>query len=204
VPRTSLPPRDEAPPSGAAHRRLPADRWAALAAAHARRADELTAAHRARRTTGEPHAVEDFLFTYYPTRPSALRRWHPGAGVALAPAPEGPAPHAGWHWYGRAPDGGVALDARADLLDRGDTVAFVHRLLTATAARPPFTGCFGLHEWAMVSRQAEHRHPLQLQPGCLHATMDLYKQSGGSVGVACRRRDVTPAGVPVGRRQTSR
>ena len=163
--RTSTPPRDGVSSPAVTHRALAADRWAALAAAHARRADELTAAHRARRAAGEPHPVEDFLFTYYPARPSALRRWHPGVGVALWPRCEGPAPQAGWRWYGTAADGSVALDAKAYLADRGDTVAVVHRLLTATASRAPFTGCFGLHEWAMVYRRAEHRHPLPLRLG---------------------------------------
>jgi hypothetical protein len=92
-------------------------------------------------------------------------------------------------------------------------------------SRPAHTGCFGLHEWAMVHRTDEPRHdwPLRLgaagsdrvveshriacthfdafrfftptaaplntlspgrddraayeQPGCLHATMDLYKHA---------------------------
>ncbi|MGY1590591.1 3-methyladenine DNA glycosylase [Geodermatophilus sp. SYSU D00708] len=198
--------------------RLPRKVWTARSAAHAERADALTAGHRARRATGERHPVEDFLYEYYSTRPSVLRRWHPGAGTALA----SPAPHAAWRWY-RDDGATVALDPTAFLADRGDTVGFVHRLLAATAARPAFTGCFGLHEWAMVYRADERRHPLPLrlgqagtdavveahpircshfdafrfftpaavglnrlqptrvgqpdleQPGCLHATMDLYK-----------------------------
>jgi hypothetical protein len=59
----------------------------------------------------------------------------------------------------------VRLDAAAFLADRGDTVRFVHRLLTAIARRPAFTGCFGLHEWAMVYREDEHRHALPLRLG---------------------------------------
>jgi hypothetical protein len=198
---------------------LLAEVWTARSAAHVQRADALTAGHRARRATGERHPVEDFLYEYYSTRPAVLRRWHPGAGTAL----EGPAPHAAWRWYATDGDGRVALDRAAFLADRGDAVGFVHRLLAATAARPAAFGCFGLHEWAMVYRQEEHRHPLPLrlgqrgtdavveahpvrcthfdayrfftpaavalnrvrptratqpdleQPGCLHATMDLYK-----------------------------
>jgi hypothetical protein len=67
--------------------------WTALAEAHTERADALTAGHRERRARGERHAVEDLLFEYYPARPAHLRRWHPGAGVALAAAEPGPAPH---------------------------------------------------------------------------------------------------------------
>ena len=145
--------------------RLPATEWTEQARAHADRADRLTAAHRARRAAGMRHAVEDFLFEYYNTRPSQLRRWHPGAGVALDPAPGGPAPQAAWRWYRTDSDGVVALDDGAFLTDRGDTVRFVARLLRATASRPAFTGCFGLHEWAMVYRQDRHRHELPLRLG---------------------------------------
>ncbi|MGK5114312.1 3-methyladenine DNA glycosylase [Geodermatophilus sp. CPCC 205506] len=203
--------------------RLAAEVWTARSAAHAARADALTAGHRERRATGRSHPVEDFLYEYYSTRPAVLRRWHPGAGTALAPSAAGPAPHAGRRWYATDDDGAVVLDSEAFLADRGDTVRFVRDLLAATAGRPAFLGCFGLHEWAMVYRQDEHRHPLPLrlgqagtdavveahpircshfdafrfftpaavglnrlrptratqpdleQPGCLHATMDLYK-----------------------------
>ncbi|MDM7832436.1 3-methyladenine DNA glycosylase [Cellulomonas sp. MW9] len=134
---------------------------------HAARADELTAAHRARRARGERHAVEDFLFEYYPTKPAALRVWHPGAGIVLEPGPEGPSPLGGRRWYRTDDDGAVTLDVEAFLADRADTVQFVTALLAATSARQPFTGCFGLHEWAMVYREADdaHRHPLPLRLG---------------------------------------
>lgn len=142
-----------------------AEVWEQRSRAHAERADALTAGHRARRARGERHAVEDFLYEYYDTRPSLLRRWHPGAGAVLAPGAAGPAPHAGWRWYRTDDDGAATLDVAAFLADRGRTVGVVHGLLTATASRPAFTGCFGLHEWAMVYRQDERRHPLPLRLG---------------------------------------
>ena len=110
--------------------------WEELTRAHAERADALTAGHRARKRAGERHAIEDFLFEYYNTRPSLLRRWHPGVGVVLEPSDNGVAPHGGWRWYRTDDHGVVTLDAAALLADRGDTVAFVHGLLTATASRP--------------------------------------------------------------------
>ncbi len=139
--------------------------WQALTDAHEERADALTAGHMARKATGEKHAVEDFLFTYYGTKPGRLRRWHPGAWTALEPTTEGPAPHSGWRWYSTDNNGLVTVDVAAFMADRGETVRFIHRLLTATASRPAFAGCFGLHEWAMVYRQSEHRHPLPLRLG---------------------------------------
>jgi len=144
---------------------LPSVSWIPLARAHAERADEMTSAHRARRATGEKHAIEDFLYDYYGTRPSALRRWHPGVGAGLAPAPVGLAEQAAWKFYMTYPDGVVTLDQDAFLHARGESVRYIHGLLTATASRPVFSGCFGLHEWAMVYRQPELRHPLPLRLG---------------------------------------
>nr|WP_213283229.1 3-methyladenine DNA glycosylase [Cellulomonas hominis] len=140
--------------------------WRARSAGHAARADALTAGHRERRARGERHAVEDFLFEYYPAKPAQLRRWHPGAGATLSPGAE-PPPHAAWRWYRTAADGTVALDVPAFLADRGSTVRYVRGLVSATAARPAATGCFGLHEWAMVYREGdgEHRHRLPLRLG---------------------------------------
>ncbi len=146
---------------------LDAATWRALAGAHADRADALTAGHRERRSRHERHAVEDFLFEYYPATPGQLRRWHPGAGVSLAQGPDGPAPHGSWRWYRTADDGTVTLDADRFDDERGSTVRFVAGLLSATASRPAATGCFGLHEWAMVYREpaGSHRHALPLRLG---------------------------------------
>jgi hypothetical protein len=154
--------------------------------------------HLARRRDGVKHPVHDFLFTYYSFSPAKLMTWEPG-------------------W----PESGTA-----EQLDRlRPLVRGIRTLLLATAGRPAHTGCFGLHEWAMVHGADETRHdvPLRLgaagtdevveshritcshfdafrfftesarplntlapgrddraayeQPGCLHATMDLYKHA---------------------------
>ncbi|WP_291382991.1 3-methyladenine DNA glycosylase [Demequina sp.] len=140
---------------------LPRSEWEPLASAHADRADALTAGHRHRAGRGEKHAIEDFLYEYYPTRPSRLRRWHPGAGTVLEDAPE----HAGWKFY-RTEARGTSVDLDAFLEARGEGVAHITRLLAATASRPARLGCFGLHEWAMVYRAGEdRRHPLPLRLG---------------------------------------
>jgi hypothetical protein len=144
---------------------LPSVGWIPLARAHAERADTMTAGHRARKARREKHAIEDFLYDYYGTRPAVLRRWHPGVGTGLAPAPAGLAEHAAWKWYATSPDGVVAMDVPGFMRTRGETIRFIHSLLTATASRPTFSGCFGLHEWAMVYRQPEHRHSLPLRLG---------------------------------------
>ncbi|MFD6136003.1 3-methyladenine DNA glycosylase [Isoptericola sp. NPDC056618] len=161
-------------PAAPADAVVPRDAWEPRAAAHAARADGLTAVWREARDRGAKHAIEDFLFTYYPTRVSHLRRWHPGPGVVLAGAAE----HAGWRWYrevglpgegGAARGAGATLDVDAFVADRGDTVRYVRALVSATAGRPGTFGCFGLHEWAMVYRDRaagrDHRHPLPLRLG---------------------------------------
>ncbi|TYB38097.1 3-methyladenine DNA glycosylase [Micromonospora sp. AP08] len=144
---------------------IPATSWLPLLEAHEKRADSLTAGHRARKATRERHAIDDFLYDYYGTRPSVLRRWHPGVGISLEPGPNGPAPHRQWRWYATDADGVVSFDVTTFLADRAESVRFIHRLLSAIASRSAFTGCFGLHEWAMVYRQREHRHPLPLRLG---------------------------------------
>jgi len=196
--------------------------WTARAVAHERRVDALLAGHLERARRDEHHPVEDFLFSYYSLRPARLRRWHPGAGVALRDAPE----RSGWRDHEDVAGAGVTLDVAAWLARRDGAVRHIRDLLAATAARPAHLQCFGLHEWAMVYRLPadDVRHaawPLRLgaestdavvesraircthhdafrfftpqarplnavqprredqvaleQPGCLHATMDLYK-----------------------------
>ncbi|NYG05985.1 hypothetical protein BJ986_000472 [Phycicoccus badiiscoriae] len=124
--------------------------WEPLEADHARRVDAATSGHRERRQSGTSHPVEDFLFTYYPFKPSQLRRWHPGPGVVLLDSAD--LDRGGWRFY-REVGGGTQLDTAAYLESRRGTVEFVRRLVTATRARPAQLGCFGLHEWAMVYRQ---------------------------------------------------
>lgn len=146
---------------------LPAGVWRATADRHGAMVHDLTKGQRARAGAGLPHPVEDFLFTYYSLRPAQLRRWHPGAAVALADAPE----RARWRFH-RAVAGSpesptVAVDVAAFLAARGSQVDFSRRLLSATAAAPGQFGCFGLHEWAMVYEQGtdQRRHaswPLRL------------------------------------------
>jgi len=134
--------------------------WTARAQAHQERADALTAEHRERASRREKHPVWDFLFTYYAYKPAQLRRWHPGAGVTLQDAPERTA----WRWYSRSGDD-VTPDADAFADGKPELARLIERMLRRTASRPGQFGCFGLHEWAMVYREDEHRHPVPLRLG---------------------------------------
>lgn len=129
--------------------------WARRSASHEARVSAWLAPHRERARRGEAHPVEDFLFTYYSYRPAQLRRWHPGAGIALGGDP----PHRRWSGYVSS-SAGVSVDLTPLRGRRADALRHIDRLLRATAGRAPSFGCFGLHEWAMVYRQepSEVRH----------------------------------------------
>jgi hypothetical protein len=131
--------------------------WLARREAHELRVREWTDPHQARQARGEKHPVEDFLFEYYRFRPSWLRRWHPGPDVVLQG--EAAREYLRWPEY-QERDNGVALNPAAFDPARRDTLVWLRSLLQATAERPPQFACFGLHEWAMVYRQApdEVRH----------------------------------------------
>ena len=151
------------------------DEWRAWARAHAEAVDALTAGHRERRGTGQRHPVEDFLFEYYNHRPSQLRRWHPGPGVALADAPE----YAERSGYVVDAQGVARVDDEGVVARRGRTVEFVRGLVGATLNRSPHLGCFGLHEWAMVYRLSpgQQRHeqlPLRLSQAETDAVVERH------------------------------
>ena len=133
---------------------LPAQ-WRARTDAHATRLAPYVGPHLARRRRGERHPVHDFLFGYYSQRPAQLLRWHPGYGLRLVDAPA----YDGLKGYA---DGTVTRD---HLVSQRPLLEATRRLLAATASRPAHTGCFGLHEWAMVYRSDGTRHPQPLRLG---------------------------------------
>ncbi|MFS0867559.1 3-methyladenine DNA glycosylase [Microbacterium sp. 179-B 1A2 NHS] len=130
--------------------------------AHEDRADALTAGRRARVSRGRTHPVDDFLYTYYSYKPSLLRRWHPGRDVAMTDAAD--APHARWRWY-RVEGDAVIADAAAFLAEKEPLVRAIRGILSSTLGRAGSYGCFGMHEWAMVYRDRETRHPVPLRLG---------------------------------------
>ena len=182
---------------------LAEEEWRAREAAHAARADLLTAGARERRERGESHAVEDFLHTYYPWPPGRLRRWHPGTGVVLA----GPsaAARGDWPHYARV-SGGVAVDVAALAAARAGTVRLAASVLRATLSRPAHLGCFGLHEWAMVhgtpAEEVRHsRLPLRLGSAGTDAVVESHR-------IRCSHFDAfrffTPSAAPRNELQPTR
>jgi hypothetical protein len=156
----------DAPPALPGPVLLEESQWRPQQQAHVRRVRAWTDPHQLRAARGEKHPVHDFLFHYYAFRPAWLRRWHPGPDVVLAGAGAREfLPRTGYH----AVPGGVAVDLATISPGRREFVAWLRGLLAATQARPAAFGCFGLHEWAMVYRQApgevrHNLHPLRFPP----------------------------------------
>jgi len=187
-------PAAPAPTTAAGPVELTEPGWRARQAAHEERVDGWLTGVAERRQRGEPHPVEDFLFEYYSFRPGQLRRWHPGHGVLLTGA--GAEELLQRRDYRRVA-GGVVVDTEAVLAARAATVTWVRGLLVATAGRPGFFGCFGLHEWAMVHRlpAEQRRHPglpLRLSPDAVAAVLE-------ERGVRCGHADAFRFFAPAAR-----
>ncbi|MDN5668384.1 MAG: 3-methyladenine DNA glycosylase [Renibacterium salmoninarum] len=190
--------------------------WLPLARAHAERVDGYAAPYLQRRSHGEKHPVEDFLFTYYTLKPAQLRRWHPGNGVVLLG--EAAAERLAWRFYRTADDGerealGLHQAEPAVIVDvvefqavRRSALDFALLILAGTAARPAQFGCFGLHEWAMAYRSEENgiRHeylPLRLGAAGTDQVVETHR-------IRCSHFDAfrfyTPEAVPLNELSPSR
>lgn len=104
---------------------------------------------------GQKHPVYDFLFEYYSFRPAHLLRWTPGFDVSLDGATRG---EVAWSEFVTT-DGGLVLPAGAFPEHRLSYLRWGVDYLSAVAAREPSFACLGLHEWAMVYRDPNVRHP---------------------------------------------
>ena len=146
--------------------------WQELANAHYALVDPWIQPRLERRTRLEKHPVDDFLFEYYPISPAKLRAWHPGFGVALQAKEEDFDLFNPRHYDF---DNGV-ISLRSDwLLASQEKFRNIRTFLELTSARPARTGCFGLHEWAMVLGQNQVRHdawPLRLSQEVIRQTID--------------------------------
>lgn len=114
------------------------------------------AEERTRRTARhEKHPVYDFLFEYYSFRPAHLLRWTPGSGVHLDGATR---EDVAWGEFVLS-DSGLSLPAEAFPAHRVSYLEWAVTYLEAVQAREPSFACLGLHEWAMVYRDPNVRHP---------------------------------------------
>ncbi len=173
--------------------------WLPRRAAHEEKVRPLVADRLARAFRHERHPVEDFLFEYYSLRPAQLLKWHPGIGIALTG--EESAEFLQRPDYVTSPAG---VTARPLPEKRIPATRWIKSLLDATAGRPGFYGCHGLHEWAMVYRSPTVRHgdwPLRLRPAEIEDVLHTHP-------VRCSHFDAfrffTPAARPLNRLQPTR
>ncbi|MFW0122004.1 3-methyladenine DNA glycosylase [Rothia sp. CCM 9419] len=172
------------------------EQWQKYAREHHERAAVFADPYLARRHRGEKHPVEDFLFTYYTLKPAQFKRWHPGAGVILLDASE----YAQQKFYMRlsaediaqlplseahkerisSSDCAVTVDIAQFLQRRSEAVSYIYQILSNTAQKNGFFGCFGMHEWAMAYRSVENniRHdylPLRLGAEGTNEVVDSHR-----------------------------
>lgn len=175
--------------------------WSARRAAHIERVSALAddRVNRSSRDIADP--VYDFLFEYYPFRPSHLKRWSPGAGVLLQSCS-----HEELDW----PDhfvpvaAGFMIPLSSFPERRAPYLSWAHTYLSRIAERPPLFSCFGLHEWAMVYRSDQPRHskePLRLSREEIDTIVE-------NADLRCTHYDAfrffTPEAVPLNRNHLDR
>ena len=148
-----------------------------------------------RMTRHEKHPVYDFLFEYYSFRPAHLMRWTPGFGVMLEGATRADIV---WSEFVEV-EGGMVLPANVFPEHRVSYLRWAVQYLEAVLTREPSFACLGLHEWAMVYKDPNVRHPyvpLRLSREETDAVVD-------SQPLRCTHYDAfrffTPAAVPLNR-----
>ena len=180
---------------------LPAKLWHRLRDDHREQVLPWVTPRLERRSRHESHPVDDFLFEYYPISTNKLLNWHPGFGISLAAIeiefeefPSGS--------YEFAED---KIQLRDEWLNKNqDSAIALIEFLTKIHDRSIRSGCFGLHEWAMVLGTEDVRHekwPLRLSQEEIRATID-------EVGLRCTHFDAfrffTPIAAPLNPLQLTR
>jgi hypothetical protein len=175
--------------------------WLARQRAYVARVSEWADARVARATRDVSDPVYDFLFEYYPFRPSHLKRWSPGVGVVLQDAELS---ELDWADDFQVEADGAYIPALSFPERRRDFLEWAHKYLTGIAARPPQFSCFGLHEWAMVYRCEKPRHtqvPMRLSRQEIDKVVE-------SSDLRCTHYDAfrffTPGAVPLNKNRLTR
>jgi len=176
---------------------LDENEWRERRARHEARVRPWVEPRQERKKSGGKHPTDDFLFEYYPYSVGKLLAWHPGHGVTLA---GNAAEYLDFPQYTRTEAGvTTSLHWLNESSDRVKRLDLAIGLLEAMNTRPANTGCFGLHEWAMVYGldQSEIRHsafPLRISPTEIVQTVH-------DVGLRCSHIDAyrffTPAAKPL-------
>lgn len=125
--------------------------WTSLAAEHSMSVSPFTHSFIERRGLGIPHAVYDFLFTYYTCSPQKLKQWVPALGQELVVDNDilKQFPWLKEQWFCVHQN---ILSHNKKFIHQGTLklAEFISKLCENVLERPNRYGCFGLHEWAMV------------------------------------------------------
>lgn len=180
---------------------LSKDDWKCQVERHSIAVGLLIDEYLAKRSRGLKQPVMDFLFEYYPFRPSWLKKWSPGIGTALEFDDPAELPNLKEL---RTADGIAFLDQASIPEKRFISFKWILQLLKNTREKRPSFGCFGVHEWAMVYKSEEIRHnqvPLRMHPAELVEFVE-------SRPLVCTHFDAfrffTPDAIPLNKNQLSR
>lgn len=162
---------------------------------------EIVTEQQKRKNQHQKHPIEDFLFDYYPYRPSQLLQYSPGLGKIL----EGEKAKVFTEKKGFAVhEKGVFVNPQNFAQHRIESLKNVIAICKNTFTKKPFFGCFGLHEWAMLYQTEKARHP-QLP---LRFPIEKINQIVENEKICCSHHDAfrffTPAAQPLNLLQPSR
>jgi hypothetical protein len=179
---------------------VPIETWQAEREAYLARVRPWAEERTRRMARHEKHPVYDFLFEYYSFRPAHLLRWTPGFGVTLEAATRD---DIAWSEF-VASDSGLSLPVEVFPEHRVSYLRWAVEYLDAVLNREPAFACMGMHEWAMVYRDPNVRHPyvpLRLAREEIDAVVD-------SQPLRCTHYDAfrffTPAAAPLNRWELTR
>lgn len=161
---------------------LTRDSWLAEKLRHEEIVQPWISPRLARRAIQKKHPVDDFLFEYYPISANKLRTWHPGFGFELDAYEED------YEYFNNAHycfNERVISLSKNWLESKNEEITKTLTFLQATKQRPARTGCFGLHEWAMVLGQDEVRH----ETWQLRITQNEIRETIEKVGLRCTHFD---------------
>jgi hypothetical protein len=155
---------------------LPTAEWQPIAAAYSEQVKSETTGVKGRKQNVVVHPVDDFMWDYYHLRPNQLAKWHPGFFVELEDAAE---QYGNSRGYELLPSSSARASADF-VLSHMEQINNTISLLEATMERPARTGCFGLHEWAMIYglEPSEIRHeatPLRLTVAEIKDVVDSHQ-----------------------------
>lgn len=172
---------------------IPESLWTKWESSHHQYCAELLAGYKKTRDSGRIHPIFHFLFTYYRASPGKLATWSPGMGYLLENAHLSRSylrTPSRWNGYSlHTQDGVTGLVVDLDVVNPHipQRLAKILHKCALMQQRPTYTGCFGLHEWAMVYQPDPNESPHQPAPFRLDA--ERREEIVRTLGLRCTHFD---------------